>query len=55
VAESVGFVRKATVISEDVLEGVRGTDHQYVLRGTARDRQPGWRRSGLGTMRDRRT
>lgn len=37
VAESVGFVRKATVISEDVLEGVRGTDYQYVLRGTARD------------------
>jgi [ribosomal protein S5]-alanine N-acetyltransferase len=32
VAESVGFVREATVMSEDVLDGVRGTDHQYVLR-----------------------
>jgi RimJ/RimL family protein N-acetyltransferase len=32
VAERVGFVREATVISEDVLEGVRGTDHHYVLR-----------------------
>jgi [ribosomal protein S5]-alanine N-acetyltransferase len=32
VAESVGFVREATAMSEDVLDGVRGTDHQYVLR-----------------------
>lgn len=32
VAESVGFVREATAISEDVLDGVRGTDHHYVLR-----------------------
>ena len=32
VAQSVGFVREATAISEDVLDGVRGTDHQYVLR-----------------------
>jgi RimJ/RimL family protein N-acetyltransferase len=31
-AESVGFVRSATAISEDVLDGVRGTDHHYVLR-----------------------
>ncbi len=32
VAESVGFVREATAMSEDVLDGVRGTDHHYVLR-----------------------
>lgn len=32
VAQSVGFVREATAISEDVLDGVRGTDHHYVLR-----------------------
>lgn len=32
VAQSVGFVRQATAISEDVLDGVRGTDHHYVLR-----------------------
>ncbi len=32
VAESVGFIREATGMSEDVLDGVRGTDHHYVLR-----------------------
>jgi len=32
VAESVGFVREATTVSEDVLDGIRGTDHHYVLR-----------------------
>ncbi|MBV8067424.1 MAG: GNAT family N-acetyltransferase [Candidatus Eremiobacteraeota bacterium] len=32
VAESVGFVREATAMSEDVLDGIRGTDHHYVLR-----------------------
>jgi RimJ/RimL family protein N-acetyltransferase len=32
VAESVGFVREATLTSEDVLDGVRGLDHHYVLR-----------------------
>jgi len=32
VAESVGFIREATKMSEDVLDGVRGTDHHYVLR-----------------------
>jgi RimJ/RimL family protein N-acetyltransferase len=32
VAQSVGFVRKATAISEDVFDGVRGIDHHYVLR-----------------------
>ncbi len=32
VAESVGFIREATRMSEDVLDGVRGTDHHYVLR-----------------------
>ncbi len=32
VAESVGFVLEATTISQDVLDGVRGTDHHYVLR-----------------------
>jgi RimJ/RimL family protein N-acetyltransferase len=31
-AESVGFIRESTAISEDVLDGVRGTDHHYVLR-----------------------
>jgi RimJ/RimL family protein N-acetyltransferase len=31
-AESLGFVRQATVISEDVLDGVRGSDHHYILR-----------------------
>jgi len=30
-AESVGFVRQDTVISEDVLDGVRGSDHHYIL------------------------
>lgn len=32
VAESVRFVREATAMSEDVLDGVRGSDHHYVLR-----------------------
>lgn len=32
VAESVGFIREATGASEDVLDGVRGNDHHYVLR-----------------------
>lgn len=32
VAENVGFVRKATALSEDVLDGIRGTDYHYVLR-----------------------
>ncbi|MFY9860010.1 MAG: GNAT family N-acetyltransferase [Candidatus Cybelea sp.] len=32
VAESVGFFRETTATSEDVLDGVRGTDHHYVLR-----------------------
>lgn len=32
VAESIGFVREATAMSEDVLDGVRGTDHRYFLR-----------------------
>lgn len=31
VAEAVGFVREATATSEDVLDGVRGIDHHYVL------------------------
>jgi RimJ/RimL family protein N-acetyltransferase len=31
-AESVGFVREATAISDDVLDGVRGSDHHYILR-----------------------
>ena len=31
-AESIGFVREATAISEDVLDGVRGSDHHYILR-----------------------
>jgi RimJ/RimL family protein N-acetyltransferase len=31
-AESIGFVRRATMISEDVLDGVRGSDHHYILR-----------------------
>ena len=31
-AQSIGFVRQATAISEDVLDGVRGSDHHYVLR-----------------------
>lgn len=31
-AESIGFVREATAISDDVLDGVRGDDHHYVLR-----------------------
>lgn len=35
VAESVGFVCEATAISEDVLDGVRGTDHHYVLRAVS--------------------
>ncbi len=30
-AERVGFIREATGMSEDVLDGVRGTDHHYVL------------------------
>jgi RimJ/RimL family protein N-acetyltransferase len=32
VAEGVGFVREATAISDDVLDGVRGSDHHYILR-----------------------
>jgi RimJ/RimL family protein N-acetyltransferase len=32
VAENIGFIREATTASEDVLHGVRGTDHHYVLR-----------------------
>jgi RimJ/RimL family protein N-acetyltransferase len=32
VAESVGFVREATTMSEDMLDGVRGTVHHYFLR-----------------------
>lgn len=32
VAERVGFVREATAVSEDVLDGVRGNDHHYALR-----------------------
>jgi len=31
-AEALGFVREATFASDDVLDGVRGTDHSYVLR-----------------------
>jgi [ribosomal protein S5]-alanine N-acetyltransferase len=34
-AESLGFVREGTARSEDVLDGVRGTDHHYVLRAVS--------------------
>ncbi|MFY9663090.1 MAG: GNAT family N-acetyltransferase [Candidatus Cybelea sp.] len=36
VAQSAGFAHEATAISEDVLDGVRGTDHHYVLRASSR-------------------
>jgi [ribosomal protein S5]-alanine N-acetyltransferase len=39
-AERVGFVRKATVTSEDVLDGARGRDHHYVLRALPVDQMP---------------
>jgi RimJ/RimL family protein N-acetyltransferase len=35
-AEGAGFVREATIVSDDVLDGVRGNDYQYVLRAGAR-------------------
>jgi RimJ/RimL family protein N-acetyltransferase len=36
VAEGVGFVCEGAVRSEDVLDGVRGTDYRYVLRPRSR-------------------